>query len=131
MSDKKENICALCRFCTFEESHNSMVCHNESSKSFGKDLDDKQIKAQACDDFTPHKYHIPLKEALKTNTQSDDFIGAFYHHKLPEEKNDFACVTLAFKTNAALEEWKDAHMSLFFHWLEMAKKDGDVKEEEE
>jgi hypothetical protein len=123
-----ENICALCRFCTFEKSHNSFVCHNEDNETYGRDLDNQTLKTWACDGYTPHTHWMPLKEALEINTRA---AGTFYHHKLPGDNTGMAFITLGFKTNADLEAWKDAHMSLFVHWLEMAGKDGDIEEGKE
>ena len=39
-----ENICAVCRHCTFEEEYNTYVCHNENSEKYGKLLSTRDVK---------------------------------------------------------------------------------------
>jgi len=124
----KEKICSICRFCTYEEGRD-FVCHNEDSKNYGIDLKHDKIQKWACEDFTGHTYKdMTLKDALHIDTQSDGFAGAYYSHKLPDNGNHYAIVSLAFKTNAALEEWKDAHTRLFMEWMDRAKADGDFED---
>lgn len=126
----KEKICAVCRFCTYEDGRD-FVCHNEDSENYGNDLDYGKIRKWACEDFTGHTYKdMALKDALHIETQSDGLVGVYYTHKLPDNNTCYARVSLAFKTNAALEEWKDANARLFAEYLDMAKADGDFGGEE-
>ena len=120
--------CVYCRFCTYEDDCRDYVCHNEeAAEYYGTVLQMPHAKAWACDMFTAHDYKMPLKDALRLNAQSDDFIGAFYRYKTPDNSNDYAYVTLAFKSNAGLAEWADAHACLFGYYMDLAKKEGDFE----
>ena len=143
MNDNKKHKCALCRYCTYEQSHKNFVCHNESSHNYGKlilTMDDMKLyggegEIPACDDYSGHEYKdMPLKDALCIITgalskQYNGFQGAFYDHKLPDKDNTQAYVILAFKTNNDLERWRDAHTRIFTEYMNMAKADGDFKTE--
>ena len=128
VTTEKPEFCAVCRFCTHEDGKD-FVCHNEDSENYGTCINYKKMRKWACRDFTRHTYKdMSLKDALHMETQHDDFVGAYYSHKLPDNDNTYAIVSLAFKTNAALEEWKDANTRLFMEWMNIAKTDGDFKD---
>lgn len=125
-----ENICALCRYCTFEEEHNTYVCHNENSEKYGKLLLTKDVKNNKCKDFSKHTYsEMSLKEALRIHTNPDHLVNVSYSHKLPDKEQKCSYVVLAFKNNDALETWRDAHVRLFTEFMEMAKRDGDFEDD--
>jgi len=63
----EENLCALCRHCTYEyKPYNEFVCHNEESSRYGEILNGK-ARNKECADFSAHKYsneEMTLKDAL-------------------------------------------------------------------
>ncbi len=126
----KGGICGYgCRFCTYEDKLFGYVCHNEDSENYGKDLDSIKQKFMSCDNFSEHTYKdMPLKDAIKVCVQSDELSGVFYEPKLPDKDSSASYVTLAFKSNAGMEEWRDAFTKLFLEYMAMAEKDGDFKE---
>lgn len=128
-NDNTKKTCGLCRFCTYEETYKEYVCHNENGKRYGTIIRPEETRRLICSDFSGHVYDMPLKEALKTETQADGYLGAYYEHKLPDSENKRAYVMLAFETNDALERWKDAHARLFKEYIDLAKADGNFKEE--
>lgn len=128
-NDNTKKTCGFCRFCTYEESHKNYVCHNENGKRYGTIIRPEETRRLICSDFSGHVYDMSLKEALKTETQPDGYMGAYFEHKLPESENKSAYVILAFKTNDALEQWRDAHSRLFMEYMKLAQEDGDFEEE--
>ena len=122
----ENNICSSCRFCLHQNKLNGYVCHNENSEHFGKIID---LETAACKDIDNHKSFssLSLKEALKINARTDISTGTYYHYNLPDEEYKHAYVMLEFKSNADLNDWRDAQLKLFNEWLDMAVKDGDIE----
>ena len=61
----KNRMCALCQFCTYEESCKCSVCHNEVAEMFGEALTREDMDAEDCEYFSPHVYKEKLEETLR------------------------------------------------------------------
>ena len=127
----EENLCALCRHCTYEyKPYNEFVCHNEESSRYGEILNGK-ARNKECADFSAHKYsneEMTLKDALLLVTSgSKDFCGVYYNAKLPDKDNKTANLMYSFKTNEAMAEYTDAIDRLFSEYMRLAEADGDFK----
>lgn len=122
------DICAVCQFCTYEDGRPpEAFCHNEQSKNYGKMLSHTDTQKLGCADFSPHIYRdLSLKEALKiTGISTNGFIPV---SNLPGEKYK-PYLIINFESNKQMEDWRDAHTRLFIEYMDMAKKDGDFKNE--
>lgn len=105
--------CNACRCCSFSTEAQAYICHNEKNIKFGQIVSTKYWR---CSGFTPYRWkEMSLDEALKIVT-----IGNFIFipvYQLPNNSIQFATMTIRFKTNEDLDEWRDARVRIAIRLL--------------
>ena len=133
--------CRLCRYQKakpWEAPYKGYYCFCEDSPLFGSVVSRTGKDSPGCDCYMQSTYNdMDFLEALKILTftpRTQEQMSEVHPYPMilhRDNLEDSPHITLVFKDNTQLEEWRDAQVRVFSEVMDMMQKNGEFTDEDE
>ena len=117
--------CSECIYCNAANSdkayYSDYMCHNESSKNYGKLLNHDSTSFWSCADYSKH-HDVSFKDAIRQVLLPDGLTSCYRRYIEPNsEDGENAFIGFSFKSNGDLQKWVDARDKLMKEYIRVLK----------